>query len=53
MEKYKNPTWFNNVGVNTPELEEEKWDIDVEKIKQEANDALEKYNEELEKLENE
>ena len=49
----KAPTWFNNVGVNTPELEEEKWDIDVEKIKQEADDALEKYNEALEKLENE
>ena len=32
MEKYKAPNWFNNVGVNTPELEEEKWDIDVEKI---------------------
>jgi len=56
IEEWRNtkaPTWFNNVGVNTPELEEEKWDIDVEKIKQEANDALEKYNEALEKLENE
>ena len=49
----KAPTWYNNVGVNTPELEEEKWDIDIEKIKQEADDALEKYNEALEKLENE
>ena len=47
------PTWYNNVGVNTPELEEEKWDIDIEKIKQEADDALEKYNEALDKLENE
>ena len=56
IEEWRNtkaPTWFNNVGVNTPELEEEKWDIDVEKIKQEADDALEKYNEALEKLENE
>jgi ribosomal protein L37AE/L43A len=49
----KAPTWYNNVGVNTPELEEEKWDIDIEKIKQEADDALEKYNEALDKLENE
>ena len=56
IEEWRNtkaPTWFNNVGINTPELEEEKWDIDVEKIKQEADDALEKYNEALEKLENE
>ena len=56
IEEWRNtkaPTWFNNVGVNTPELEEEKWDIDVEKIKQEADDALEKYNEALERLENE
>ena len=56
IEEWRNtkaPTWFNNVGVNTPELEEEKWDIDVEKIKPEADDALEKYNEALEKLENE
>ena len=56
IEEWRNtkaPTWFNNVGVNTPELEEEKWDIDVEKIKQEADDALEKYSEALEKLENE
>ena len=49
----KAPTWYNNVGVNTPELEEEKWDIDIEKIKQEADDVLEKYNEALDKLENE
>ena len=49
----KAPTWYNNVGVNTPELEEEKWDIDIEKIKQEADHALEKYNEALDKLENE
>ena len=56
IEEWRNtkaPTWFNNVGVNTPELEEEKWDIDVEKIKQEANDALEKYTKQLEELENE
>ena len=35
IEEWRNtkaPTWFNNVGVNTPELEEEKWDIDVEKL---------------------
>ena len=49
----KAPEFFNNVGVNEPMLEKEKWDIDVEKITKEANEALEKYTEVLEQLENE
>ena len=49
----KAPEFFNNVGVNEPMLEKEKWDIDVEKIKKEAEEAIEKFTEELKKLENE
>ena len=47
----KAPEWFNNVGVNTPELEKEKWDIDMKKVKKEAEEALKKYTEVLEQLE--
>jgi len=47
----KAPEWFNNVGVNTPELEKEKWDIDMKKVKREAEEALKKYTEVLEQLE--
>ena len=49
----KAPEFFNNVGVNYPMLEKEKWDIDVEKVQKEADEALEKYTEVLEELENE
>ena len=49
----KAPEWFNNVGVNYPELEKEKWDIDVKAIHKEADEAIEKYTKKLEKLENE
>ena len=49
----KAPEFYNNVGVNEPMLEKEKWDIDVEKITKEANEALEKYTEVLQQLENE
>jgi ribosomal protein L37AE/L43A len=49
----KAPEFYNNVGVNEPMLEKEKWDVNVEKIKKEAKEALEKYTEALEKLENE
>ena len=49
----KAPEFYNNVGVNYPMLEKEKWDIDVEKIKKEAEEAIEKFTEELKKLENE
>ena len=56
IEEWRNvtaPSWFNNVGVNTPELEEEKWDVDVEAIHKEADEAIEKYTKKLEELENE
>ena len=56
IEEWKNikaPEFFNNVGVNEPMLEKEKWDIDVKKITKEAEEAIEKFTEELEKLENE
>ena len=33
--------------------EKEKWDIDVEKITKEAEEAIKKFTEELKKLENE
>ena len=49
----KAPEFFNNVGVNQPMLEKEKWDIDVKKITKEAEEAIKKFTEELEKLENE
>ena len=49
----KAPEFLNNVGVNYPMLEKEKWDIDVKKVQKEADEALEKYTEVLEKLENE
>ena len=49
----KAPEFYNNVGVNEPMLEKEKWDVNVEKIKKEAKEALEKYTEALEQLENE
>ena len=46
------PEWYNNVGVNYPELEHEKWNIDVKAIQNEADEALEKYTEVLNELEN-
>ena len=49
----KAPEWYNNVGVNTPELEKEKWDVDTTQIQLMANEALEKFTETLKELENE
>jgi|TARA_R110000803_G_scaffold206790_1_gene274273 hypothetical protein len=49
----KAPEWYNNVGVDKPELEKEKWDIDMEKVRKEATEALEKYEEVLTELEKE
>ena len=49
----KGPEFYNNVGVNYPELEKEKWDIDMKKVHKEADEAIEKFTETLEKLENE
>ena len=41
------------MGVNYPELEKEKWSMDMEKVTKEADEAIEKFTEELKKLENE
>ena len=49
----KAPEFYNNVGVNYPMLEKEKWDVDMEKVQKEADDAIEKYTEVLKELENE
>ena len=49
----KAPEWYNNVGVDYPELEKEKWDVDMKKVQKEADDALKKYTEVLEQLESE
>ena len=56
IEEFKNqsaPEFFNQVGVNYPELEKEKWDIDMKKVHKEADEALKKYEEVLEQLESE
>ena len=47
----KAPEWFNNVGVNYPELEKEKWDVDTNQVKLMADEALEEYTKALTKLE--
>ncbi len=48
----KAPEWYNNVGVAYPELEKETWNVDTEKIKSMADEALEKFQETLNELEN-
>ena len=55
MEEFKNmkaPEWLNNVGVNFPELEKEKWEGGTEKMVAETEEAIEKFKERLEDLEN-
>ena len=49
----KAPEFYNQVGVNYPELEKEKWDVNIEKFQKEADEALGKYTEVLEQLESE
>ena len=49
----KAPEWYNQVGVNYPELEKEKWNVDTTQIKLMAEEALEEYNKVLEQLESE
>ena len=44
---------FFNTKDNYPMLEKEKWDVDMNKVKKEATEALEKYEEVLEQLESE
>jgi len=48
----KAPEFFNNVGVDYPELEKEKWGGDVTQLKAMAEEALEEYTKTLNKLEN-
>tara|TARA_R110000796_G_scaffold36621_4_gene93113 strand:- start:30 stop:563 length:534 start_codon:yes stop_codon:yes gene_type:complete len=47
----KAPEFFNNVGVNYPELEKEKWGGDTVQLKLMADEALEEYMKVLNKLE--
>ena len=49
----KAPEWLNNVGVNYPELEKEKWEGGTEKMVAEAEEAIVKLKEQLEQLEKE
>ena len=49
----KAPEWLNQVGVNYPELEKEKWEGGTEKMVAEATEAIEKLTEQLQELENE
>ena len=49
----KAPEFYNNVGVNYPELEKETWSTDTVAVEKEANEAIEKYTEVLEQLESE
>ena len=49
----KAPEWLNNVGVNYPELEKEKWEGGTEKMVAEAEEAIENLTKQLEELENE
>ena len=56
IEEWKNmksPEFYNNVGVDYPELEKEKWDVDMDTVQREADEAIQKYTEVLEELENE
>ena len=50
----KKKTWYNNVGVNTPELEKDKWEMDekaFDKTIQEARDFIREKKELVEKAE--
>ena len=49
----KAPEWYNNVGVDYPELEKEKWNVDNTQIQKMADEALKEYNKVLEQLESE
>ena len=47
----KAPEFYNQVGVNYPELEKEKWDVDMTQVNAMADEALEKYTKVLNELE--
>ena len=47
----KAPEWYNQVRVNYPEMEKEKWSVDTTHIKLMAEEALEEYTKILNGLE--
>ena len=49
----KAPEFYNQVGVNHPELQKEKWGGDMTQVNAMADEALEEYTKVLEQLENE
>ena len=54
IEEFKNqkaPEFYNQVGVNHPEMEKEKWGGDMTQVNAMANEALKEYSEVLNKLE--
>ena len=54
IEEWKNmksQEFYNNVGVDYPELEKEKWDVDMDKVRKEADEAIKKFTEVLNELE--
>ena len=56
IEEFKNqkaPEFYNQVGVNYPELQKEKWGGDMTQVNAIADEALKEYTKALEKLENE
>jgi len=56
IEEFKNqkaPEFYNQVGVNHPELEKEKWSGDMTQVNAIADEALEEYTKALKQLESE
>ena len=54
IEEFRNqkaPEFYNQVGVNQPMMEKEKWDVDTTQIKLMADEALEEYTKALKQLE--
>ena len=47
----KAPEFYNQVGVNYPELEKEKWEVDMTQVNAMADEALEEYTKVLNELE--
>tara|TARA_X000000368_G_C22612436_1_gene528582 strand:- start:25 stop:555 length:531 start_codon:yes stop_codon:yes gene_type:complete len=56
IEEFRNqkaPEFYNQVGVNHPELEKEKWGGDMTQVNAMADEALEEYTKVLKQLESE
>ena len=47
----KAPEFYNQVGVNYPEMEKERWNVDTKQIGEMAEEALEEYTKALNELE--